>query len=223
MKLSQEIFDFLSELKWNNNRVWFSENKQRFDGLQKELVLYTANLLSEIELFDESVRGIDPKSCIFRIYKDVRFSKDKSPYKTHFGIFMRAGGKKINGTGYYLHIEPDVSFLGGGCYQPDSKSLYRIRAKIVKDSKTFLKLIQEKNFKKEFGETFYGETVKTAPRGFAKDHPLIEFLKYKGYAVTKKLNNADVTSKDSTKKIISSYRLLYPLHQFLDKAMSESN
>ncbi|MCW7463711.1 DUF2461 domain-containing protein [Leptospira limi] len=220
MKLSNEVFKFLSELKNNNQRDWFLENKPRFDEIQKELLSFTGALLSGIEKFDSSVKGIDPKSCIFRIYKDVRFSKDKSPYKTHFGIFMKGGNRKIDGTGYYLHIEPDGSLLGGGCYQPDAQSLYKIRDQIANDSKSFLKIINDPKFYDTFGKEFYAEKVKTVPRGFAKDHPMIEILKYKGFAVAKHLKNGDLTSKLSSEDLLKLFRFVYPLNQFLDQAMN---
>ncbi|TGL03749.1 DUF2461 domain-containing protein [Leptospira levettii] len=220
MKLSIEVIQFLSDLKKNNKRDWFLENKSRFDEIQKELLSYTGALLSGIEKFDSSMKGIDPKSCIFRIYKDVRFSKDKSPYKTHFGIFMRGGNRKIDGTGYYLHIEPDGSLLGGGCYQPDAQSLYKIRDRIANDSKGFLKIINDAKFYDTFGNEFYAEKVKTVPRGFAKDHPMIETLKYKGFAVAKNLKNGDLTSKLSSEDLVKLFRFVYPLNQFLDQAMN---
>lgn len=187
MKISKNVLSFLSELKIYNNRDWFLENKKRFNEIQSELIILTGYFLSEIEKFDKTVKGVDPKSCIFRIYKDVRFSKDKSPYKTHFGIFIRGGGKKIDGTGYYLHLEPDGSLVGGGCYQPDPKSLFKIRERIISDMNVFRKIINDRKFVQDFGTEFYAEKLKTAPKGFAKDNPMIELLKYKGFAVAKKL------------------------------------
>ncbi|TGM60313.1 DUF2461 domain-containing protein [Leptospira vanthielii] len=221
MKISKNILQFLSELKLNNNRNWFIENKDRFTEIQSELISLTGYLLSEIEKFDQSVKGVDPKSCIFRIYKDVRFSKDKSPYKTHFGIFIRGGGKKIEGTGYYLHIEPNGSLIGGGCYQPDPKALYKIRERIIADSKKIQQLLNERKFVQDFGKEFYAEKLKTVPKGFAKDHPMIELLKYKGFAVAKKIKNTDLTSNDFAKETLKSFRNLYPLNQFLEEAMGK--
>lgn len=221
MKISKNILQFLSELKLNNNRNWFIENKDRFTEIQSELISLTGYLLSEIEKFDQSVKGVDPKSCIFRIYKDVRFSKDKSPYKTHFGIFIRGGGKKIEGTGYYLHIEPNGSLIGGGCYQPDPKSLYKIRERMIADSKKIQQLLNERKFVQDFGKEFYAEKLKTVPKGFAKDHPMIELLKYKGFAVAKKIKNTDLTSNDFAKETVKSFRNLYPLNQFLEEAMGK--
>ncbi|EOQ98406.1 PF09365 family protein [Leptospira wolbachii serovar Codice str. CDC] len=222
MKISKNILKFLSDLKLNNNRNWFIENKDRFSEIQSELVVLTGYFLAEIEKFDKSVKGVDPKSCIFRIYKDVRFSKDKSPYKTHFGIFIRGGGKKIEGTGYYLHIEPNESLIGGGCYQPDPKSLYNIRERIITDSKTIKKILDDRKFVQDFGTEFYAEKLKTAPKGFAKDHPMIDLLKYKGFAVAKKIKNADLTSDDFGKETVKSFRILYPLNQFLEEAMDKN-
>ncbi|PJZ45171.1 DUF2461 domain-containing protein [Leptospira brenneri] len=219
MKVSKNILQFLSELKLNNNRNWFLENKDRFVTIQNELLLLTGYFLSEIERFDKTVKGVDPKSCIFRIYKDVRFSKDKSPYKTHFGIFMRGGGKQIEGTGYYLHIEPNGSLLGGGCYKPDPKSLFKIRESMISHSKAFKGILENRKFVNEFGTEFYAEKLKTAPKGFDKDHPMIDFLKYKGFAVAKKLKNSDLTSDQFVPEAIKSFQNLYPLNQFLEEAM----
>ncbi|MCW7468502.1 DUF2461 domain-containing protein [Leptospira kanakyensis] len=221
MKIGKNILQFLSELKINNNRNWFLENKVRFQEIQNELIMLTGSLLGEIEKFDKTLKGVDPKSCIFRIYKDVRFSKDKSPYKTHFGIFMRGGNRKIDGTGYYLHIEPDGSLLGGGCYQPEPKALQQIRERIVTDTKSFRKIIENQKFVQNFGTTFYAEKLKTAPKGFAKDHPAIEFLKYKGFAVGKKIKNSDLTSNHFMDDAIQSFRTIYPLNQFLEETMAK--
>ncbi|TGL40379.1 DUF2461 domain-containing protein [Leptospira perdikensis] len=219
MKISKTILNYLSELKLNNNRTWFIENKDRFTEIQSELVLLTGYFLSEIEKFDKSLKGVDPKSCIFRIYKDVRFSKDKSPYKTHFGIFMRGGNRKIEGTGYYLHIEPSESLIGGGCYMPDPKSLFKIRERIIADSKTLKTIFEDRKFIQDFGTEFYAEKLKTAPKGFDKEHPMIEFLKYKGFAVAKKIKNSDLTSNHFASETVKTFQNLYPLNQFLEKAM----
>ncbi|TGK55571.1 DUF2461 domain-containing protein [Leptospira kanakyensis] len=221
MKIGKNILQFLSELKINNNRNWFLENKVRFQEIQNELIMLTGSLLGEIEKFDKTLKGVDPKSCIFRIYKDVRFSKDKSPYKTHFGIFMRGGNRKIDGTGYYLHIEPDGSLLGGGCYQPEPKALQQIRERILVNTKSFRKIIENQKFVQNFGTTFYAEKLKTAPKGFAKDHPAIEFLKYKGFAVGKKIKNSDLTSNHFMDDAIQSFRTIYPLNQFLEETMAK--
>lgn len=223
MKISKNVLSFLSELKINNNRDWFLENKKRFNEIQSELIILTGYFLSEIEKFDKTVKGVDPKSCIFRIYKDVRFSKDKSPYKTHFGIFIRGGGKKIDGTGYYLHLEPDGSLVGGGCYQPDPKSLFKIRERIISDMNVFRKIINDRKFVMDFGTEFYAEKLKTAPKGFAKDNPMIELLKYKGFAVAKKIKNTELTSNDFVSETLKSFRNLYPLNQFLEEAMMDKH
>ncbi|PJZ83988.1 DUF2461 domain-containing protein [Leptospira harrisiae] len=219
MKISKNGLSFLSELQLNNNRNWFLENKDRFLVIQNELVLMTGYLLAGIEKFDKSVNGVDPKSCIFRIHKDVRFAKDKSPYKTHFGIFMRGGNKKIDGTGYYLHIEPGQSLIGGGCYMPDPKALYKIRESMITNSKMIKTILEDRKFVQDFGTEFYAEKLKTAPKGFDKDHPMIELLKYKGFAVAKKIKNAELTSEQFVSETLKSYRNLYPLNQFLEKAM----
>ncbi|TGK78179.1 DUF2461 domain-containing protein [Leptospira montravelensis] len=221
MVISKNILKFLNELKINNQRTWFLENKERFKEIQNELVVLTGYLLSEIEKFDKSVKGVDPKSCIFRIYKDVRFSKDKSPYKTHLGIFMRGGNQKIEGTGYYLHIEPEASLLGGGCYKPEPKALQKIRERIVADTDSFQKILTNRQFVENFGNTFYAEKLKTVPKGFAKDHPSIEFLKYKGFAVVKKIKNSDLTSDHFLKDAIHSFRVLYPLNQFIEASIAK--
>ncbi|MCG6153681.1 DUF2461 domain-containing protein [Leptospira bandrabouensis] len=221
MVINKNIIKYLIDLRENNGRNWFLENKERFNEIQKELVILTGYFLSEIEKFDKNVKGVDPKSCIFRIYKDVRFSKDKSPYKTHFGIFMRGGNRKIEGTGYYLHIEPDASLLGGGCYKPEPKSLQKIREKIAADTDSFLKILKNKQFAENFGNTFYAEKLKTAPKGFAKDHPSIEFLKYKGFAVAKKIKNSELTSNHFIQDAVHSFRTLYPLNQFIEAGIAK--
>jgi uncharacterized protein (TIGR02453 family) len=220
MNLDKNILKFLSELKTNNNRDWFILNKNRFIEIQNELVILTGALLSEIEKFDPNIKGTSPKDCIFRIYKDVRFAHDKSPYKTNLGIFIKNGGKRVTGSGYYLHIEPGLSFLGGGCHEPDPKSLQKIREAIASKPETLNKIIRNKTFVNEFGTEFYGEKLKSAPRGFAKDHPEIELLKNKSFTVIKKLKDSELTSNSFLHACIKSYKIISPLNQYLDQILS---
>lgn len=214
--IQKKIFSFLKELNQNNNREWFQNKKDLFNEIQIELIVIAGTLLSEIEKFDKSLKGINPKDCIFRIYKDVRFSKDKSPYKTNLGIFMKSGGRKTIGAGYYLHIEPSKSMLGCGIYEPDSITLNKIRNSLSLNAKNIKKIILSPSFIKEFGTEFHGEKLKSAPKGFAKDHPEIELLKYKSFAAIKVLKDSELLSKTFLQSCINSYKIAFPLNAYLN-------
>lgn len=212
---SNKIFAFLKELKKNNNKEWFTANKSRYEEIQEDLLGFVGAVLSKLEIIDKSLKGIQPKDCLFRIYKDVRFSKDKTPYKTGIGIYMKRGGKKFDGPGYYIHIEPGESFIGAGYYMPTPEHLFKIRDSIASNPDSIKKILSDKNYKKEFGSEFHGEKLKTVPRGFAKDHPDAELLKFKNYAVVKKLNDSDVFDKKFLDTCIQAFKAAYPFNNYI--------
>lgn len=216
--IQKTTLDFLKELKDNNNKEWFQMNKEKFEKAFENINNLTEHLIAEIEKFDKSVKGLQAKDCLFRIYKDVRFSKDKTPYKTNFGAFIKKGGKKDKGAGYYIHIENGASFIAGGSYCPESKDLNLIRESIAKDAKPLKKILENPIFKSEFGE-LVGEKVKTVPKGFDKNHPNIDLLRFKSYIVMKKLSNKQLTSKDLKDFCLNNFKILFPLNEYLNKLL----
>lgn len=208
----KRIYGFLTNLKHNNSKEWFHAHKTEFIEAQAIFVDFLAKILEKIAVFDPDIKGLTPKNCIYRIYKDVRFSKDKSPYKLNFGANIVPGGKKTQTAGYYIHIEPSGSFIGGGIYQPEPKVLYQLRENIQKNPQKLLKILHQTEFKKIFKDFEPLNRLKTAPKGFDKNDPNIEILKNKHFVVIQKL--PDALMEDTTellKETEKSFKILYPL------------
>jgi uncharacterized protein (TIGR02453 family) len=216
--LAKETVDFLKKLDKSNNRDWFNANKDAFVSANDNIIAVTGDLIGRIAKFDPTVAGIDPKSCVFRIYRDVRFSKDKSPYKTNLGAFVAPGGKKAMLPGYYFHIQPGMFFSAAGKHMPDGSELLKIRNAIVSKTKEFLKIVEDKKFTKRFGE-FDGDRLTKPPKGFPADHPAIEYLKLKSFTVTEEFSAKDAVSKDYPKMLAESFKAAYPLVEFLRRAL----
>lgn len=218
--LSQNTFKFLRDLKKNNNRDWFSVNKNRYEEAKKEFDDFVNSVIQQMGKFDKAVRNLEAKDCVFRIYRDVRFSKDKSPYKTHFGAHIVAGGKKMkmSRAGYYIHISPAESFLGGGAYAPPAEWINAIRKEIHYNVKQLKRVIQGKDFKKYFGE-IEGEKLSRPPHGYEKDHLEIELLKHKNFLATHSLTEKHVLSKNFISHTTRVFKALKPFDTFLNQSL----
>jgi uncharacterized protein (TIGR02453 family) len=216
--LAKETVDFLKKLAKNNNRDWFNTNKEAFVKANDNIIAITGELMSRIAKFDLDVAGLDPKSCVFRIYRDVRFSKDKSPYKTNLGAFIAPGGKKTMSPGYYFHLQPSMFFAAAGKHLPDSGELLKIRNAIASNTKEFLKIVESKKFKDRFGD-LDGDRLSKPPKGFAADHPAIEYLKLKSFTVSEEFKEKVALSKDYPKLLAESFKAAYPLVVFLRNAL----
>ncbi len=217
--ISQETLSFLKKLEKNNNRDWFQANKKAFDDANANLIAFTGYLIGEVSKFDVEIGGIDPKSCVFRIYRDVRFSKDKSPYKTNLGAYLSPGGRKSMVPGYYFHVQPGNSFIAGGKHVPDSGELLKIRNAIANRTDEFLKIINKKSYVDNFGD-MSGDKLKSAPKGFAPDHKAIEYLKLKDFMAYRELfDDKFLISKEFPKFLVKSCKEMYPLVAFLRNAL----
>ncbi len=211
----KQVLGFLKKLEKNNNRDWFNANKPQFIAAQEELTAFVDKLISGIARFDPEIIGTDPKSCLFRIYRDIRFSKDKSPYKLNMGASINPGGRKSQLAGYYVHIQPGNCFLAGGKHMPTSAELLAIRKSIVKRPEEFLKIAKAKKFKEYFGE-ITGEKLKTAPKGFPKDHKMIDYLRLKGFiAYHEKVPEKRVLDPKYDKYVLEVFKAMKPLIHFL--------
>jgi uncharacterized protein (TIGR02453 family) len=217
--LPQDLLSFLEELKANNSKEWFDDNRDRYQGLRKDFVDFINQLIPKIAEFDPMILPLESKNCMFRINRDIRFSKDKTPYKTNFGAFMANGGRKSRYAGYYLHIEPGGCFLGGGIYMPPNEILKEIRQEIYFEIDKFKEIISDKAFKKYFKGIWEGEKLKSAPRGFPKDFPDIELLKHKHYTVTHQFKDEIILKKNFTNNILKIYKEMYPLNYFVNKVI----
>ncbi|MFQ6678536.1 MAG: DUF2461 domain-containing protein [Fidelibacterota bacterium] len=216
--IEQKTLDFLSDLKKNNDRTWFNNHKDDYKSAVANFIDLVAMLLHNIAEFDDSLIGVLPKECLFRIYRDVRFSKDKSPYKTWFSAAMSTGGRKGLWPGYYVHIEPGNIYLGGGIWHPSKEILQNIREYIVDHSDELEKIVYNKTFTKHFGE-MDGEQLKIAPKGFPKDHPQIKWLRYKDFLAGCTKKQIDLTSEKIIGDFTADYKAMFPFIRFLRKAI----
>ena len=208
--VTSTTFNFLKELKINNNREWFQENRNKYEASHQEMAALGDELLKRLNQFDE-IETISGKKSLFRIYRDVRFSKNKAPYKTNrSGSFKRAGENRRGG--YYFSIEPGNSMIGGGFYAPNAADLKLIREQIEMDAEPLKQALANKKFKNYFGELL-GEKLKTVPRGFNADDPNIDLLRFKNFYVMKKFSDQEVMSADFPDQIIKGYQIIQPFFE----------
>lgn len=213
--MKSSTLDFLKNLTKNNNRDWFNKNKNLYLDAYQDVINFVENLIEEIGEFDKEIGKLDAKKSLFRIYRDTRFAKDKSPYKTNFGAGLGMGkGNKV--SGYYLHIEPGKSFLAGGVYQPDSKILKEIRNEVSSNSEDFLNIINNKDFKKYFGELDQGDKLQKVPQGFEKEDKMADYLKLKNFIVMHHLKDDEVLDKNALQNFTKIYKAMKPLNDFLE-------
>lgn len=212
--------DFLRKLKKNNNRDWFEKNRAKYEEAKSDVEQNVAAVLNEVRKFDKRISPeLEAKKCMFRIYRDVRFSKDKRPYKNNLGASMNPGGKAEIAPGYYMHIEAGGAFLAGGIWQPPAPELAKIRQEIDYNFAEFRKIVNDKSFKKYFGGFDQEDKLATAPKGYPKDHAAIEFLKLKSFVVVAELSDKEVTSKNFVKTTAAIFKAMLPLNQFLQRAL----
>lgn len=204
--IPKNAFEFLTDLSKNNNRDWFEKHKPEFKEHQKEVKKIFESIKEGLAKNDQI-----EKLKMFRIYRDVRFSKDKTPYKTHFSGYCSRLGKERRGS-YYIHIQPGESFLGVGFWDPNKDDLFRIRKEIEMDASEFYEFLEDPDFKDTWG-SFYGPTLKTAPRGFDKDHPDIELLRRKNFTFVHSLSDKEVLSPDFVGHTVIAFEKARP---FLD-------
>lgn len=216
--LDPDILKFLGQLKKNNSRDWFEDNKPRYKAAQENLIDFVDKSLNELIKFDKSLIGVEPKKCVFRIYRDVRFSKNKDPYKTNLGAHIAGGSKMQPRAGYYLHIEPGACMIAGGAYLPPAPWLKAIRQEIHHNADELKKILKSASYKKHFG-SMEGEQLKTAPRDYPKDHPEIELLRYKSFLSTHLLKDKQVSKKDFGGHFLKVAKALYPFDAYLNMAM----
>lgn len=215
--ISRSTFGFLKDIKMNNDRDWFLANRARYDEARKDFDNYVKELIDEIVKFDPILKGLEVKSCTYRINRDIRFSPDKTIYKTHLGAYIVRGGKK-NGdrfAGYYLHAEPGNSMIAGGAWFPSAEWLSAIREKISEEGNELFKIINNKEFREMFGEPD-GEKLKTAPKGYPKDHPYIDLLRYKGMGVVKYLSDKEMSGTEGFSMVIRASQLIKPMNDFFN-------
>lgn len=215
--LQKSTIQFLKQLEKNNNREWFNANKHLYEAAKADFENFVDGLIKAISKFDKSVEGLKAKDCTFRIYRDVRFSKNKAPYKNNMGAYLAAGGRKSMKPGYYIHMQPGKSFVAGGAYMPEGPVLAAIRQEIDYNLKEFQGILKKKSFSKYF-KKLDGETVKTTPKGYEKDHPAIEFLKHKDFLATHNLKDDQLMAKNAISYVGKCFEAMKPFNDFLARA-----
>lgn len=216
----KKIFKFLKDLNESNSREWMQANKPEYLNQKQDFIALVQNTIEGLSGFDQNVVGLEPKDCIFRINRDIRFSKDKTLYKTHFGAYMAAGGRKSMLPGYYLHLEPgNKSMLAAGLYRPGSDLLKKVRQEIDYNGQDLQSIVERSSWKKEFGP-LEGERLSKAPKGYTMDHPMIKYLQLKSFLAVLRLKDSEVIASDFQKSAIKKFRRMHPLVDFLNIAIS---
>ena len=212
-KINPDVITFYKELSENNTREWFEPQKKRFKSLELEIKQYAEEIKNNLNETDEIEHA-----KIFRIYRDVRFSKNKTPFKTHFGISFHRKKPDLRG-GYYIHISPGNSFIATGFWNPDNDDLYRIRKEMEVDAKEFREIINKDEFKFHWGN-LQGEEVKTAPKGFSKEHPDIDMIRKKQFLFIKKFSDKNVLARNFSEQIITHFKAIRPFFDHMTSILT---
>ena len=219
--ITQNILHFLDELSKNNNKEWFDANRKWYASVKKEYYDLATEILDRMKLVDESLEMVQAKDCVFRINRDIRFSKDKSPYKTNLGIFMAPYGRKKELAGYYIHIQQNQSFAGGGLYMPMPDQLKKVRREIHYDYTQFHAILTAPSFTRYYRGLDQDQAMilKNPPKEYSADDPAIEYLKYKSFTAVSDLDDKTITASDFTDKMVDMLTAIKPLITFLNEAL----
>ena len=219
---TEDIINFLRELNENNNREWFAQNKSRYERVRSKFEEISRLLIAEISVFDNDIKNVDVKDCVFRIYRDIRFSTDKTPYKTHFGVYIAsAGGRKSQRGGYYLHLDPAGCFIAVGVWCPPPNILKALRQSVCDNIDELNEIRNEASFSTYFKTFFEEDKLKKVPAGFPRDFPDAELFKLKHYMVEYKLDDKLLNAPDFVSQLVQIARVGYPLNKFLNYTVDE--
>jgi uncharacterized protein (TIGR02453 family) len=215
------VLDFLAQLQENNNREWFQANKQQYEAAKDEVEFVVDSIIPVIARFDNAVKFVESKDCMFRIFRDVRFSKDKSPYKINMGAWITRAGRKSPGPGYYIHLQPGGSFLAAGVYMPEPDQLKKIRKEIYYNVTEFTSILNEKKLKKYSNGLAEMDKAKLPPKDFPKDFPEIDLLKHRHYTVSYPIRDEMIDSEHFIELAGIVFKAMHPLNVFLKRALEE--
>ncbi len=222
--LQLSTIKFIKDLKKNNNKPWFEKNRKLYEDAKADFAGFIQKVIDQHGKKDPSIKNIVAKDCLFRINRDVRFAKDKSPYKSNFGASINKGGRKgENSAGYYFHLEPGESFTGGGIWMPEQESLKKVRQEIDYNLADFKKIVDSKKFKAVYGDLSQHPDYKLSrvPKGYEADNPAAEYLKMKSFVAMISLKDTDLTSKDLVKKTVTAFEALQPLIEFVNQTIQD--
>lgn len=220
--LEPQTLQFLSGLKANNNKPWFEAHRAQYEAARIDFQNFMQLVIDDLQRTDLAIAGLQARDCLFRINRDIRFSNDKTPYKSNFGASLKQGGKKAPYAGYYFHLEPGKSFVGGGLWMPEPTAVKKLRQEIDYNGPEFQSIINSNGFKKTYGDVYNGSDVSLskAPKGYEPDHPAIAYLKLKSFIAETHLADAELTKATLHQKTVAAYEALYPFLQFINRALS---
>ena len=219
--LEPQTLKFLSQLKKNNNKPWFDDHRAQYEAARIDFSNFIQLVIDALQKRDTTITGLNSKDCLFRINRDIRFSKDKTPYKSNFGASIKRGGRKSGFAGYYFHLEPGHSFIGGGLWMPEAQPLKNVRQEIDYNWDEFQEILKEKNFKKIYGGLYTGSDVSlsTMPKSYEKDNPAADYLKLKSFIAETKISDEELTKATLHRKTIAAYEALQPLLNFINRSI----
>jgi uncharacterized protein (TIGR02453 family) len=222
--LEPQTLKFLTGLKKNNNKPWFDAHRAQYDAARIDFQNFIQLVIDALGKTDLSVAGQTARECLFRINRDVRFSKDKSPYKSNFGASIKPGGRKSGLAGYYFHLEPGNSFVGGGLWMPEPADVKKVRQEIDYNWDEFQSILTDKKFKAVFGDVYQGEGVSlvTVPKGYEKDNPALDYLKLKSFIAEMPLSDEELTKATLHKKTVTAFQALQPFLQFINRSLGSN-
>lgn len=219
--IKPETLAFITDVTLNNNREWFAENKERYETAKADVLSFVDQLIPQLAAADpEFSVETSSKKCLLRIYRDVRFSKNKDPYKNNYGIYFAVKGKGVSEPGYYLHIQPGGCFFAAGLWMPEAADLKKIREEIDYNTSEFLDIIETKDFKNTF-QISEEDKLKKAPKGYETDHPQIELLKLKSFIATFPIKDEEFFKPEIVDKLKNAFKNVYPFIVFLRNAVEQ--
>ena len=217
--ISKQTLVFLKGLKKHNNKEWFDSNRSVYEQCRAEYQLFVGEILSGLKKIDPTLAELEAKKCMFRINRDIRFSKNKDPYKTNFGSYFSKGGKNIQCSGYYFHLEPGASFIAGGYWMPPSPDLKKIRSEIDYCFDEFKMLMKAKSFRSSFDDLDREAVLSRPPQGYDIDNPALEYLKLKSFTVTAPVGDEELLHKDLVTKVVRHFEAMKPMIYFLNRSL----
>lgn len=223
--LQLPTLQFFRELRHNNNKAWFDLNRPRYEEVKKDYHRLTASLLQRMQVIEPALSHLQVKDCIFRINRDIRFSNNKDPYKTHLSIIMTPFGKRMEYAGYYLHIdEAEGSFAGGGLYMPPPEALKKVRMEVSNFFEDFIEILRDTSFTGRYQDMDCekGMVLTRPPKGYTDDNPAIDYLKFKSFTATQTISNDQLTDPNATDKVVAILTDLKPFIDFLNRALREN-
>ncbi|NTS39562.1 DUF2461 domain-containing protein [Flavisolibacter sp. BT320] len=222
--LEPQTLRFLTELKKNNNKPWFDANRAQYEAARIDFSNFIQLVIDALQKSDTTISGLMARDCLFRINRDIRFSKDKTPYKANFGASIKRGGRKLGFAGYYFHLEPGQSFAGGGLWMPEAPALKAVRQEIDYNGDEFSGIIEDKAFQKIFGDLYKSSEVSlaTMPKGYEKDHPAAPYLRLKSFIAEVRISDEELTKGSLHKKTLAAFEAIQPLLTFINRTIGET-